>query len=169
MSAAEERPFGCLSDSERRVLDVFHAWSVESVIVGGYAMRVHGCLRDVEDLDLVIDTTPANLDRLEAALVQLGVSIASAVRQHFLEKQNPRWDVAEGLTDYYVDLLASVHTFRFADLIVDALVVTEGDLVIHVISREKLIITKRETMGAPKRVEKAAQDRADLAFLTVGR
>lgn len=45
---------------------------VRYVIVGGLAVGVHGVVRATRDVDLVPDPSPANMDRLAAALTTLG-------------------------------------------------------------------------------------------------
>ena len=44
---------------------------VEFILVGGVAATVHGSTRLTQDLDLVYDRSPANLERLAAALADL--------------------------------------------------------------------------------------------------
>lgn len=113
---------------------------------------------------MVVDTAPTSVDRLERALEALGVAEAATVRDHFRDNPDAKWDWCEGRLDYYVDLLGRVHSFCFADLIADAMLVMEDELVLYVISREKLLITKRALVDAQRKA-KGEQDREDLAFL----
>lgn len=51
-----------------RVLRAFEAQGLEYVLIGATAMGFHGVIRATEDVDLFIRATPANVERLRAAL-----------------------------------------------------------------------------------------------------
>ncbi len=51
-----------------RVLRAFEAEGLEYVLIGATAMGFHGVIRATEDVDLFIRATPANVERLRAAL-----------------------------------------------------------------------------------------------------
>ena len=57
------------------VLAVLERHGVRSVMVGGYAARLHGAQRPTRDVDVAPATTPENLTRLAAALTELGARI----------------------------------------------------------------------------------------------
>jgi hypothetical protein len=59
----------------RALLEVLHRREVRFVVVGGVAVGAHGYVRGTEDLDLVPDPDPANLDRLTVALRDLGSTL----------------------------------------------------------------------------------------------
>jgi transcriptional regulator with XRE-family HTH domain len=46
---------------------------VEFVVIGGFALAAHGCVRGTKDLDIVPEPSPANLQRLLDALGRLDV------------------------------------------------------------------------------------------------
>lgn len=56
----------------RSLLAVLNDHDVSFVVIGGVAVGAHGYVRGTEDLDLVPDPDPANLERLTAALEELG-------------------------------------------------------------------------------------------------
>ncbi len=56
----------------RELLAVLARHEVEYTVIGGVAVQVHGHRRTTMDLDVVPAPEPANLDRLAAALVELG-------------------------------------------------------------------------------------------------
>ena len=61
-----------------RILTVLDRNGVDYVLVGGVAARAHGASRSTADIDCVPDTDPANLDRLAAALKELGARLRVA-------------------------------------------------------------------------------------------
>ena len=153
-------------DDEARLLRAFAAHQVRSIVIGGYAVRFFGCFRAVADLDLVVDPSPDNLVRMEHALSSIGVGNAEDVRKLFAGPNAARWRWAEGHLDHYVDLLTSALPFSFADLDGTALLARREGLDLRVISRDQLIVSKREALKDPKRSEeKKVQDREDLQCL----
>ena len=63
-----------------RLPDVFrclHAHDVRYVVIGGIAAIVHGVPRTTFDVDLLIEATTANAERLLAALAEAGIGSAS--------------------------------------------------------------------------------------------
>jgi hypothetical protein len=57
------------------ILRVLEEHGVEYVVIGGIAARIHGWPRATRDLDVTPQTTPENLVRLSAALVDLGAKL----------------------------------------------------------------------------------------------
>lgn len=57
------------------VLTALQRHEVAFVVIGGYAARLHGALRPTTDIDIVPATGPQNLERLAAALTELGVRV----------------------------------------------------------------------------------------------
>ncbi len=55
----------------RALLEALHKHEVQFVVIGGVAVSAHGFVRGTEDLDLVPDPDPANLQRLTVALEAL--------------------------------------------------------------------------------------------------
>ena len=55
----------------RALLELLREEGVDFVVIGGVAVAAHGFVRGTEDLDLVPDPDPANLQRLASALDRL--------------------------------------------------------------------------------------------------
>ena len=64
----------------RALLEALNAQGVRFVVIGGVAVGAHGYVRGTEDLDLVPDPDPANLDRLTEALAKLEIDSADRRR-----------------------------------------------------------------------------------------
>ncbi len=163
----EETAFEPLENSdELRLLRAFAEHGVRSIVVGGYAVRVHGRFRPPGDLDLVVEPVAENLDRMKDALAALGVADAAAVRELFSLPAPGKWDWRDGLLDRHVDLLSAALPFSFADLASRATELDYEGLRLLVISRDHLIASKRAALMDPNRHDtKKAQDREDLEAL----
>ena len=166
----DETAFEPLSDDERRFLDALQNHTVGALVIGGYAARVHGVreggrLRDVEDLDLVIDTGNENLERLRPALLALEVHSADTVITGFREKRKAKWRWRDGHDDHCVDVLSELDVADFVELWEAAVSVSHEGLQLRVIGREHFIKAKRSALIDHKRGPKTERDRKDLFAL----
>jgi hypothetical protein len=145
-----------------RIFAVLDAHRVEYVVVGGIAVQAHGHLRMTNDIDMIPSPTPANLERLAAALVELQARVLNPGAEHLQIDPSmlPRatlWQFATRYGD--IDLLHDAPgAAPFQNLRERALVVALGDHAIPVASRNDLINMKRVS-GRPV-------DIADIAALT---
>jgi len=74
----EPTPF---ADDLREFLRSLGRHEVEYLLVGGYAVTLHGFPRNTADLDIWIRPTPGNADRVIAALEAFGFAPGSGIRR----------------------------------------------------------------------------------------
>lgn len=67
----------------RSLLDALNDGGVRFVVIGGVAVGAHGYVRGTEDLDLVPDPDPENLDRLTHALAKLDSTLPTVRERPF--------------------------------------------------------------------------------------
>jgi len=67
----------------RSLLEALHDHDVRFVVIGGVAVGAHGFVRGTEDLDLVPDPDPENLQRLIVALGNLESTLPTAGGRQF--------------------------------------------------------------------------------------
>ena len=67
----------------RSLLEALNAEGIRFVVIGGVAVGAHGYVRGTEDLDLVPDPDPANLDRLTDALAKLESTLPTVADRPF--------------------------------------------------------------------------------------
>lgn len=154
-----------------RVLRALAEAGVRFVVVGGFAVVLHGHPRLTADLDLVVDLEPDQIGAALRTLTGLGLVPLLPVapedfadprtRRRWIQERNLRVFTLQDPSDplLRVDLLAEVPTgvAEFADLYRRAPQVEMEGFAVRVASREDLIAMKR-TVGRP-------QDRADIAAL----
>jgi hypothetical protein len=139
------------------ILRVLGAHEVDYVVIGGLAVQTHGHTRTTQDLDLVPEPSPANLERLEAALTALGARPAGKARPAKIEIPTAgvlELDTDAGGVDVHLDPPGAA---PYAALRARALKV-ELDVSVLVAGRDDLIAMKRAS-GRPI-------DRSDLLALT---
>lgn len=67
----------------RSLLELLHEREVRFIVIGGVAVAAHGYIRGTEDLDLVPDPDPANLEKLTVALEELESTLPTVKGRRF--------------------------------------------------------------------------------------
>lgn len=62
----------------RALLEALHDDDIRFIVIGGVAVGAHGFVRATEDLDLVPEPDPVNLQRLATALERLETTLPMA-------------------------------------------------------------------------------------------
>jgi hypothetical protein len=126
------------------------------LVVGAHALAVHGVPRATGDLDIWIDTSSDNVDRVWASLLRFGAPIeAMGVTRDHLTR--PGVVIQIGLPPRRIDVLTEISGVTFEDAWADRLVQSVGALEVPFLGRAALTANKR-AVGR-------LQDRADLEAL----
>jgi hypothetical protein len=145
-----------LNEDFRDLLAALGARSVEFVIVGAYAMAVHGVPRATGDIDILVRPTADNAVRVHAALVEFGAPVAS----HGLAAMDfaqPDLVYQLGLPPRRIDILTGISGVTFDEAWATRLELEFDGLRTSFLGREALIRNKRAS-ARPK-------DLADLRLL----
>ncbi|MFI5396209.1 MAG: hypothetical protein ACHQ9S_11820 [Candidatus Binatia bacterium] len=160
MPSKASKPFDLL-----RIFDALAG--VNYIVVGGVAATLHGAPRLTFDLDIVPDPSPANIERLAAALQRLEAYVREpgdrhipASRQLLMESAHAAAPGQLRLRTQYgpVDILWRLHEGRgYRELESDSVVLSDTERQIRVLGIETLIAVK-EAAGRPR-------DRQDSEYL----
>jgi hypothetical protein len=130
------------------VFSSFNSHNVHYVIIGGIAAVLHGVPRATFDLDVLIEATPENVDRLLKALKQAGFGTADLVDAKTL--------LANEITVFSDRVRIDVQTFTpglsFRDAWKNKETMSFGGQDFFVVSRSDLIAAKRAS-GRPRDLE----------------
>lgn len=119
---------------------VLHEHGVECVLVGGYAVAVHGVVRATGDIDFFFRATSRNVRKLLAALEAFGAPPECLDEGALL---TPQTVVAFGQEPLRIDLLNAIDGVTFDQVWVGALPVDIQGRPLRVIGLEELIANKR--------------------------
>ena len=159
MTDEPKTPFQVLSRRQRLLLSGLGREGVRFVVVGGYAVRAHGHLRPVEDLDVFVERTEENITRLRAVLAPLGAErLDHLVRHLSRSKAKVKW--------HDVEFFSSMNGLEFENVQAAAVQHRVDGVDVPVMSRSHLILAKRMAERARDRDEKAELDRRDIRALT---
>ncbi len=147
-----------LNPDFRDMLSAFSDERVEFMVVGAFALAAHGVVRATGDIDLWIQRSAENADRVLRALVRFGAPVSTINRD---DLQAPDTVLQIGVAPSRVDILTSIDGLDFADAEPNREYIQVEELLIPVIGRADLIANKKAT-GRP-------QDRADVELLEASR
>jgi hypothetical protein len=126
------------------LLAALHAAGAEFLIVGAYAMAVHGVPRATGDLDVWVHPTGDNANRVLDALRRFGAPIeAHGVTARDLETVGTVYQI--GVPPRRIDLLTSVSGLTFEDAWPRRTEVQVGALSVSFIGKDDLVRNKRAT------------------------
>lgn len=124
-------------------LDLLRAFidhDVRFMVVGAYALGVHGRPRATGDLDVWVDPTPENAERLVRALEQFGAPMAQVSAADF---SRPGIVFQMGLPPLRIDVLTELSGLAFGEAWPGRTQAAFGPLSVDVIGREAFIKNKR--------------------------
>ncbi len=146
-----------MSPDLKELLALFRSHGVECVVVGAHALALHGLPRFTADLDLLLNRSEENVDRVLAALGDFGFDGLGLSREDFL---TPDQVIQLGNAPNRVDLLTSISGVEWDDAESGAVTGKLGEVPVRFLGRDELIRNKRAS-GRLK-------DRADLEALLSG-
>jgi hypothetical protein len=124
----------------RDLCAALHATGARFLLVGGYALGHYARPRFTRDLDLWVEATPENAQRVYAALLQFGAPADMFSERDFIE---PKWTVQLGVAPNRIDLTTSIDGVAFADAWAAREQTEFMGETIPVIGRDHLIANKR--------------------------
>ncbi len=124
------------------LLRAFVAHDVRFLIVGAYALALHGRPRATGDLDVWIDATPDNAPRVMQALAAFGAPVAQIAEGDFSQ---PGIVYQLGLPPGRIDILTKLTGLNFEDAWPERVRHEFGDVSVDFIGRDAFLRNKRAT------------------------
>ncbi|RJR16511.1 MAG: hypothetical protein C4581_09820 [Nitrospiraceae bacterium] len=143
-----------LNDDYKEILQNLSKNKVKFLVVGAYAMGVHGYPRATGDLDIWVDVSPDNSELVYKSLVEFGAPLSHINRDTFIEEGIV---LQIGIAPRRIDIITQIDGVDFRSAYAEKLVVELEGLAIPFLSRDDLIRNKEST-GREK-------DRVDVQYL----
>jgi hypothetical protein len=128
------------------LLRAFIGADVRFLIVGAYALALHGRPRATGDLDVWIEATPENASRVMRALAAFGAPLSDVTSADFA-REGVTYQI--GVVPCRIDILTELSGVSFAEAWPDRVRRPFGDVDVDFIGRDAFIRNKRAT-GRPK-------------------
>jgi hypothetical protein len=145
-----------LSHDYEEFIAALNAHGVRYLVIGAHAVAFHARPRATKDLDLLLDPTPANARRLQAALrdffggIDLGYTVGDLT--------DPQWIIQIGVAPVRIDLAFQLPGYSsFKSVWRNRVDARFGSVPTHYLGLDDLLAAK-EAAGR-------VQDRADLRVL----
>lgn len=124
------------------LLRLLDAHSVDYMIVGGYAVAFHGYPRFTKDIDIFYDSSPANAERAQQALLAFGFPATDLPLDLLAAKGNI---ITFGVAPTRVDFVSEIAAVEFADARLNTVRGRYGHIEVVFIGRDDLLKNKRAT------------------------
>ena len=130
-----------------------NAESVRYVLIGGFAVILHGFVRATKDIDLLIDASSENVQRLKRAMAVLPDNAIALIADDEVE----RYQVVRIADEIVVDLLKTACGVDYARAAEGGIEIKTVDGVPIAVGRKELLIETKQTVRP--------SDAADVQFL----
>jgi hypothetical protein len=135
-----------LSKDFKEFIELLNGHNVRYLVVGGYAVAFHGYPRYTKNLDVWIELSPENADKLIKALEEFGFGSLGLNPEDFLESDQI---IQLGYPPNRIDILTSLKEIKFEDCYKARVEVDIKGLKINFIDLQNLKHNKRAT-GRPQ-------------------
>jgi len=129
-----------LSDDMRELVLLFEQHGVTYALVGDYAVNYDGYVRMTQDIDFLLDPSPANAERIMTCLESFGFGQAGIPRSAF---QQPGTAIHLGVEPNRIDLLTSLQGAGNDEIFANMERVAIDGLELNIISLDDLLVVKR--------------------------
>jgi hypothetical protein len=127
-----------IDEQFRKFLLLLNENNVEYLLVGGYAVNIHGYNRSTGDLDVWVHRTTENGKKLVAAVEQFGFNAAKLREKNFTEPLV--FQIGE--PPFQIDILNGIVGVKFDEAFQRRKIIHDGNLAINVIHLNDLKTNK---------------------------
>ena len=135
-----------LNQNFRDFIGLIKEEKVEYLLVGGYAVGLHGYPRYTGDIDFFVAVSPGNAAKLVRVFEKFGFADLGLVEQDFLREN---YVVEIGREPNKIQILTGIDGVTFDECYSKRLSLEIDDLPLEVIAKEDLILNKAAS-GRPK-------------------
>jgi hypothetical protein len=126
----------------RDFLAALNKEKVRYILVGGFSVILHGYARTTGDMDIWVERTPENYQKLKKAFALFGMPVFDMTEENFLH--HPNWDVFTfGNPPVAIDIMVKVKGLDFSKCFNNAITFEDQDLKIKTIHKNDLIKGKK--------------------------
>jgi hypothetical protein len=129
-----------LNQDFKEFIVILNANDVRYLVVGGYAVGFHGSPRYTKDIDIWIESSQENANKILIALSQFGFGSLGLKVEDFVI---PDMVIQLGYAPVRIDLLTSLAGVNFTDCFKRRVIEKVSDVNVNFIDLESLIINKR--------------------------
>ena len=137
------------SQDFREFIELLIKNKAEYLIVGGYAVGIHGHPRYTGDLDIWLNATAPNAERILQSVNEFGFSSFKLTQEDFTKPGNV---IQLGYPPLRIDLLTEIDGVSFEECFRNRKEVSIDNLTVNFIGYEDLLKNKKES-GRPRDID----------------
>jgi hypothetical protein len=119
----------------------FNQQKVEYILVGGYAVIIRGYSRSTGDMDIWVNKSKENFQRIKNAILEFGIPLHAIPEEQFF---SPEYDVFTfGRPPYSIEILTALKGVEFKDAFPKATIETVDGVNVRVIHINQLLLAKK--------------------------
>ncbi len=115
--------------------------AVEYILVGGMAVVLHGYVRGTGDMDIWVNKTKENYQKLVRAFGQFGMPVFDMTEKSFLGSEFDVWSI--GVPPVKIEIMTAVKGLSFDETYTHSLEYSEDGLLIKFLHLSHLIQAKK--------------------------
>jgi predicted nucleotidyltransferase len=139
-----------------KLLVILAEAGVEFVVVGGVAVTLHGYVRLTEDVDILIESSPTNIQRFLDSLANYGEGFARELSSEDFTDEEGAIRIVEETELSQVDVFTRISGLRYLDLKMDASILSLHGHEIAYASKSALIRLKSNSVREKDQFDVAA-------------
>jgi hypothetical protein len=114
---------------------------VHYILVGGMAVILHGYVRTTGDMDIWVNKTAENYQKLVAAFNEFGMPVFDMTESNFLSDEYDVWMF--GISPVKIEIMTAVKGLEYEEAYELSQIYTEDDVPIRFLSLNSLIKSKK--------------------------
>lgn len=119
----------------------FNEQNVEYILIGGFAVIIHGYVRGTKDIDFLVNPSPENIKKIKKALSKLPDNAASLIEDNEVEK----YTVVRIADEIVIDLMAKACGISYQQAKLQIEIAEIEDVSIPIASKSLLIELKKNS------------------------
>ena len=126
----------------RDFISALNVQNVNYMLVGGFSVILHGYARTTGDMDIWVERTSENYNRLKKAFDQFGMPVFDMTEKNFLS--HPDWDVFTfGIPPVAIDIMVKIKGMEFEECYQRSVLFEDEHIQIRTIHKNNLITAKK--------------------------
>lgn len=131
-------------------LQLLNKYQVEYLVIGGYAVAVHGYVRATGDIDIWVNPTEENAEKMLSVMVAFGFGVYDFQPEDFLiDEDNKGGFVSFGEVPFKIEILSDTLGVSFEEAYQNKIIVEMDNIPVNFIGVVELIKNKK-AVGRPK-------------------
>jgi hypothetical protein len=139
-----------LNRNFKEFIELLEKKAVKYLVIGGYAVGIHGFPRYTEDLDIFIAVSPQNASKMPSVFSEFGFTDLPITKEDFLKRD---FVVEVGREPLKIQVLTGIDGVTFNECYQNRIIIDDGGQKIPFIGIEQLLKNKTASPRAKDKID----------------